>query len=37
MRLDLVQRWIDLSVAITRDETAAIPLIDESLDFAGLA
>jgi tetratricopeptide (TPR) repeat protein len=32
MRPDLVQRWIDLSVAVTREETAAIPLIDEKLD-----
>jgi hypothetical protein len=30
MRPDLVQRWIDLSGAVTREETAAIPLIDES-------
>ena len=33
MRSDLVQRWIDLSVAVTREETAAIPLIDENLDL----
>jgi tetratricopeptide (TPR) repeat protein len=31
MRAALVQRWIDLSVAVTREETAAIPLIDISL------
>ena len=33
MRAGTVQRWIDLSVAVTRDEAAAIPLIDESLDL----
>ena len=33
MRSGIVQRWIDLSLAVTRDETAAIPLIDESLDL----
>jgi tetratricopeptide (TPR) repeat protein len=33
MRSALVQRWIDLSAAVTREETAAIPLIDESLDL----
>jgi len=33
VRSDLVQRWIDLSVAVTREETAAIPLIDENLDL----
>jgi tetratricopeptide (TPR) repeat protein len=31
MRSDLVRRWIDLSDAVTREETAAIPLIDENL------
>jgi len=36
MRSDLVQRWIDLSVAVTREETAAIPLIDERLDLLDL-
>jgi tetratricopeptide (TPR) repeat protein len=36
VRSALVQRWIDLSVAVTREETAAIPLIDESLDLPDL-
>src|ERR1700733_13229937 len=36
MRSDLVQRWIDLSVAVTREENAAIPLIDENLDLLDL-
>jgi len=36
MRSALVQRWIDLSVAVTREETAAIPLIDESLELLDL-
>ena len=36
MRSALVQRWIDLSVAVTCEETAAIPLIDESLALLDL-
>jgi tetratricopeptide (TPR) repeat protein len=36
MRSDLVQRWIDLSVAVARDDTTAIPLIDENLDLLDL-